>query len=143
VEDTWIEAVEVVEEVVMNQDQWHALNVEKKVIWQENVQILVKELKEILDIAVEAEDKIGVAIEVVVEEEAASKETLMTKQNFSKVIGALDILVGEEVMKGAVIEEVVVAEEVSKIKILIELTKVSKEIDGKITIKETPRKMKT
>ena len=68
-EDTWIEAVEVVEEVVMNQDQWHALNVEKKVIWQENVQILVKELKEILDIAVEAEDKIGVAIEVVVEEE--------------------------------------------------------------------------
>ena len=93
-EDTWIEAVEVVEEVVMNQDQWHALNVEKKVIWQENVQILVKELKEILDIAVEAEDKIGVAIEVVVEEEAASKETLMTKQNFSKVIGTLDILVG-------------------------------------------------
>ncbi len=142
-EDTWIEAVEVVEEVVMNQDQWHVLNVEKKVIWQENVQILVKELKEILDIAVEVEDKIGVAIEAVVEEEVVSKETLMTKQNFSKVIGALDILVGEEVMKGAVIEEVVVAEEVSKIKILIELTKVSKEIDGKITIKETPRKMKT
>ena len=83
------------------------------------------------------------AVEVVVEEEAASKETLMTKQNFSKVIGTLDILVGVEVMKGAVIEEVVGAEEVSKIKTLIELTHISKEINGKITIKETPKKMKT
>ncbi len=100
-------------------------------------------MKEILDIAVEVEDKIGVAIEAVVEEEAASKETLMTKQNFSKVIGALDILVGEEVMKGAVIEEVVGAEEVLKIKTLIELTHINKKKDGKITIKETPKKMKT
>ena len=96
-----------------------------------------------VDIAVEVEDKIGVAIEAVVEEEVVSKETLMTKQNFSKVIGTLDILVGVEVLKGAVIEEVVGAEEVSKIKTLIELTHISKEINGKITIKETPKKMKT
>ena len=46
-------------------------------------------------------------------------------------------------MKGAVIEEVVGAEEVSKIKTLIELTHISKEINGKITIKKTPKKMKT
>ena len=46
-------------------------------------------------------------------------------------------------MKGAVIEEVVGAEEVLKIKTLIELTHINKKKDGKITIKETPKKMKT
>ena len=138
-----IEAVGVVVAVVMNQDQWHVLNVVKKAIWQENVQILANELKETLDIAVEEEDMIEEAIEVIVVAEAViKKETTMINQISSKVIGDPDILVKIEGMIEAVIEVVEAVEVVSKIEILMAQIHINKEIEDKKTCKEIPKKMR-
>lgn len=138
-----IEAVGVVVADVMNQDQWHVLNVVRKAIWQENVQILANELKETLDIAVEEEDMIEEAIEVIVVAEAVTKkETTMINQISSKVIGDPDILGKIEAMIEAVIEVVEAVEVVSKIEILMAQIHINKEIEDKITCKEIPKKMR-
>jgi hypothetical protein len=143
VEAIKIEAVGVVVADVMNQDQWHVLNVVRKAIWQENVQILANELKETLDIAVEEEDMIEEAIEVIVVAEAVTKkETTMINQISSKVIGDPDILGKIEAMIEAVIEVVEAVEVVSKIEILMAQININKEIEDKITCKEIPKKMR-